>query len=149
MAPAESDHPATPTSASCPAPCPDPDVLLPDEPASHLDLAAIEWLEQRLTRFTGPFVVISHDRTFLDRTVTQRRGRDGSGSVDVVADGYADWDAKRKPRPEAEKPAAVDEPKAAKLSYTDQRDCDLLPERIEKIEGAIARHGARAQMDPH
>ncbi len=42
-----------------------PDVLLLDEPTNHLDLAAIEWLEDWLKRFTGAFVVISHDRTFL------------------------------------------------------------------------------------
>src|SRR5947209_3657182 len=44
-----------------------PDVLLLDEPTNHLDLGAIEWLEEWLKRFTGAFVVISHDRTFLAR----------------------------------------------------------------------------------
>jgi ATP-binding cassette subfamily F protein uup len=44
-----------------------PDVLLLDEPTNHLDLGAIEWLEDWLKRFTGAFIVISHDRTFLAR----------------------------------------------------------------------------------
>ena len=45
----------------------DPDVLLLDEPTNHLDLAGIEWLEDWLGRYTGAFIVISHDRTFLTR----------------------------------------------------------------------------------
>src|SRR5918993_4456631 len=45
----------------------EPDVLLLDEPTNHLDLAGIEWLEDWLSRFTGAFIVISHDRTFLKR----------------------------------------------------------------------------------
>jgi ATP-binding cassette subfamily F protein uup len=81
-------------------------------------------------------------------------GLDGSGTVDVVAGGYADWEARRKPRAEAKKAAASSKPateapkaKATKLSYKDQRDYDLLPARIEEIEATIARDEA-ALADP-
>jgi ATP-binding cassette subfamily F protein 3 len=45
-----------------------PDVLLLDEPTNHLDVAAVEWLENFLRDYAGAYVLISHDRYFLDRT---------------------------------------------------------------------------------
>ncbi|HET7428335.1 MAG TPA: ABC-F family ATP-binding cassette domain-containing protein [Gaiellales bacterium] len=47
-----------------------PTVLLLDEPTNHLDLDGIRWLEDWLSRFTGAVLVVTHDRRFLDRTVT-------------------------------------------------------------------------------
>src|SRR6185369_12822297 len=46
----------------------DPDVLLLDEPTNHLDVGAVEWLEEFLQTYAGAFVIISHDRYFLDRS---------------------------------------------------------------------------------
>ena len=48
-----------------------PDVLLLDEPTKHLDLDAIQWLEQLLAGFRGSVLVISHDRAFIDAVVTR------------------------------------------------------------------------------
>lgn len=47
------------------------DVLLLDEPTNHLDVNAVEWLENFLTEYDGSYVVISHDRYFLDRTTNR------------------------------------------------------------------------------
>lgn len=46
----------------------EPDVLLLDEPTNHLDVASVEWLEEFLSTYAAAFVIISHDRYFLDRT---------------------------------------------------------------------------------
>jgi ATP-binding cassette, subfamily F, member 3 len=48
-----------------------PDLLLLDEPTNHLDLGALEWLEDHLRRRAGSLVVASHDRAFLDASVTR------------------------------------------------------------------------------
>ena len=48
-----------------------PDLLFLDEPTNHLDLGALEWLEDHLRRRSGSLLVASHDRAFLDATVTR------------------------------------------------------------------------------
>lgn len=48
-----------------------PDFLILDEPTNHLDYKGIEWLVSELEKFRGPVLIISHDRHFLDRTVTR------------------------------------------------------------------------------
>jgi ATP-binding cassette subfamily F protein 3 len=48
-----------------------PDLLLLDEPTNHLDIHAIEWLENYLSNYKGGFIIVSHDREFLDKTVTR------------------------------------------------------------------------------
>ncbi len=49
----------------------EPDILLLDEPSNHLDIPAVEWLEDFLKTFKGTVLMVSHDRCFLDRTVTR------------------------------------------------------------------------------
>lgn len=48
----------------------EPYILLLDEPTNHLDIEALEWLEGFLSRYPGGMIIVSHDRTFLDNTVT-------------------------------------------------------------------------------
>ena len=131
-------------------------LLVLDEPTNDLDLETLDLLQEVIADYDGTVLLVSHDRDFLDRTVSVTLGLDGSGHVDIVAGGYADWEAKRRPRvgapgtkprpspaPVVSKPVA----KAVKLSYKDQRDYDLLPGRIGEIEEDIAK--AEAELaDP-
>jgi len=117
-----------------------------DEPTNDLDLETLDLLQEVIADYEGTVLIVSHDRDFLDRTVTITVGLDGSGKVDVVAGGYADWDARRRRPPTPSRPAApaAAPPTAAaprvqtKLSYKDQRDLDLLPAQVEQLDAAIA-----------
>jgi len=129
-------------------------LLVLDEPTNDLDLETLDLLQEVIADYEGTVLIVSHDRDFLDRTVTVTLGLDGSGTVDVIVGGYADWAAKRGTRPSARRapgkpapsaPAAA--PVRTKLSYKDQRDFDLLPRRIEEIDAAIVRDEA-ALADP-
>jgi ATP-binding cassette subfamily F protein uup len=124
-------------------------LLVLDEPTNDLDLETLDLLQEVIADYDGTVLIVSHDRDFLDRTVTVTLGLDGSGRVDVVAGGYADWEAKRTSKAAsakaAAKPAAAlalsppPPPRKGKLSYKDQRDYDLLPARIEELDAAISR----------
>jgi ATP-binding cassette subfamily F protein uup len=130
-------------------------LLVLDEPTNDLDMETLDLLQEVIGDYDGTVLLVSHDRDFLDRTVTITLGLDGSGKVDVVAGGYEDWARRRAPKvepkrastPKVEAPAAPSLPKKAKLSYKDQRDLDLLPSEIEKLEAAISRDEA-ALADP-
>jgi ATP-binding cassette subfamily F protein uup len=127
-------------------------LLVLDEPTNDLDLETLDLLQEVIADYEGTVLIVSHDRDFLDRTVTVTLGLDGSGRVDIVAGGYADWEARRRERMAPVKPAKPAAAKAdapppppparVKLSYKDQRDYELLPARIAEIEAAIARDEA-------
>ncbi|MEQ8410781.1 MAG: ATP-binding cassette domain-containing protein [Erythrobacter sp.] len=131
-------------------------LLVLDEPTNDLDLETLDLLQEVIADFDGTVLIVSHDRDFLDRTVTVTLGLDGSGTVDIVAGGYEDWQAKRrkpvagssKQKANAPSPSpAIAAPKADKLSYKDQRDYEILPQRIEELEAAIAK-GEAILADP-
>jgi len=133
-------------------------LLVLDEPTNDLDLETLDLLQEVIADYAGTVLIVSHDRDFLDKTVTVTLGLDGSGRVDIVAGGYEDWERKRRQpntTPKKAAPtkaeAAASQPappaKATKLSYKDQRDYDLLPAKIEELEAAITRDEA-ALADP-
>ncbi len=71
----------------------DPQLLLLDEPTNHLDIAMLEWLEQWIGSFNGGVLIVSHDRTFLDRTVNRILAIDPHDkSVQEYAGNYSDFE---------------------------------------------------------
>ncbi|MCC7393358.1 MAG: ATP-binding cassette domain-containing protein [Sphingomonadaceae bacterium] len=134
-------------------------LLVLDEPTNDLDLETLDLLQEVIADYEGTVLLVSHDRDFLDRSVTITLGLDGSGRVDIVAGGYADWEKQRttpkttkatgkvagKATPQ-QSAAAPAQPKR-KLSYKDQRDLDELPQRIADLEAAMERVEA-ALNDP-
>jgi ATP-binding cassette subfamily F protein uup len=127
-------------------------LLVLDEPTNDLDLETLDLLQEVIADYEGTVLIVSHDRDFLDRTVTITLGLDGSGKVDVVAGGYEDWirkkyEAARAPAKVANNGSAKGTSNAAqkaratagnKLSYKDQRDYDRLPAEIERLQAEVA-----------
>lgn len=69
----------------------EPDVLLLDEPTNHLDLPALEWLETLVRNYRGTVIAVSHDRLFLDQTVTRIVELQPDGSIENFAGNYSDF----------------------------------------------------------
>ena len=131
-------------------------LLVLDEPTNDLDLETLDLLQETIADYDGTVLIVSHDRDFLDRTVTVTLGLDGSGKVDIVAGGYADWEKRRAEERRPTSATRVERmrdtpppppPRKGKLTYKDQRDFDLLPGRIEELDAAIVRDEA-ALHDP-
>ena len=143
-------------------------LLVLDEPTNDLDLETLDLLQEVVADYDGTVLIVSHDRDFLDRTVTITLGLDGSGRVDIVAGGYEDWVRKRYesklspsreregvgggfPSSTASKPSPQLSPAngrgGKKLSYKDQRDYDRLPDEIDRLQAEVAADEA-ALHDP-
>ncbi|OOH88044.1 ABC transporter ATP-binding protein [Pasteurellaceae bacterium 15-036681] len=135
-------------------------LLILDEPTNDLDVETLELLEEMLTDYQGTLLVVSHDRQFVDNTVTECFMFEGEGVVNKYVGGYFDAKqqqanyfatveanksvahknsqktAEKAPLVETEKPKA--EPtKKVKLSYKDQRELEALPEKMEQLEAEI------------
>ena len=69
-------------------------LLLLDEPTNHLDIKSVEWLEDFLRSYSGAYIVISHDRYFLDR-ITTRTFEMENGKMTVYKGGYTEYLAQK------------------------------------------------------
>jgi ATP-binding cassette subfamily F protein uup len=132
-------------------------LLILDEPTNDLDLETLEILESQLADYTGTLIVISHDRQFIDNTVSTVIHLDGKGNVTEAVGGYSDWYAKYGQTPETATSTTTEQTqpkqtiqtrKATKLTYNDQRELEQLPAKIEQLESELEQlHEQTAQPD--
>ncbi len=128
-------------------------LLVLDEPTNDLDMETLELLQELVAGFAGTVILVSHDRDFLDRTVTSTIAPDGEGRWIEYAGGYADMLAQRggtklqdrravaKASPDAARPTSADAPKAVlkKLSFKQKFALDNLPKKIAAVTSAISK----------
>lgn len=131
-------------------------LLILDEPTNDLDVETLELLEEMIDGYQGTVLLVSHDRQFVDNSVTECWIFDGNGAIDTFVGGYYDAHHQRataKPirqtaptlsKPAAEKKAEQPKKPAAKLSYNLLRELDELPQRLDQLEAEIT--ALQAQM---
>jgi ATP-binding cassette subfamily F protein uup len=126
-------------------------VLVLDEPTNDLDIDTLELLESLLQDFTGTLFLVSHDRAFLENTVTQVIAFEGNGVLTEFGGGYDDWQrfsqqrladaaqaAKAAPKQNTANTAKAETKPASKLSYKEQKELDEIPKKIEQLEAEQA-----------
>jgi ABC transport system ATP-binding/permease protein len=121
-------------------------VLILDEPTNDLDMDTLDMLQEILAEYQGTLIVVSHDRDFLDRTVTEVLAFEGNAKVEAHLGGYSDYAlAKQKlplahAEPAVKTVAAPAKPKtaSARMSYKFVLELEQLPAKIRVLEEEIA-----------
>lgn len=119
-----------------------PNVLLLDEPTNDLDLDTLRSLEDYLEEWPGALIVVSHDRAFLERTVTDVIVLDGEGDASRRPGGYAAWEDERRARRTARRAPKVDRPKAAPqeakpAAQSGERSPSTVRHQLKQVESAM------------
>ncbi len=125
-------------------------VLVLDEPTNDLDMDTLDLLVEMLSDYEGTIIVVSHDRDFLNKTVTSLIAVEGDGLVEEYVGGYDDYLCQRKlpphtfvPKPKPPKKSAIKEQRgkisqpSKRLSYSQQRLLDSLPSKMASLEREI------------
>ncbi len=129
-------------------------VLVLDEPTNDLDIDTLELLESLLQDFTGTLFLVSHDRAFLENTVTQVIAFEGNGVLTEFGGGFDDWqrfsqqrvqesraedkrlsDAAQNTKNQSKAAAAKT---SSKLSFKEEKELAELPLKIEQLEAEQA-----------
>jgi len=133
--------------------------LILDEPTNDLDVETLEVLEEKLAEYSGTLIVVSHDRAFLDNTVSSILAFESDGSIQPYFGNYSDWARRGRTLASGEaKRSQADQPdndtvhstrpvSSRKLSYKLQRELDSLPGVIESVEIQLERLRSQT-LDP-
>ncbi|MBY8317749.1 ABC transporter ATP-binding protein [Vibrio fluvialis] len=127
-------------------------LLVLDEPTNDLDIETLELLEDLLANYQGTLLLVSHDREFVDNTVTSSWIFEGDGVIEEFVGGYHDAQQQRQQvlqSRNAEKVVKAEKvveespkttsskAKSKKLSYKLQRELETLPVKLEELEAEI------------
>lgn len=144
-------------------------ILVLDEPTNDLDIETLELLEELLLNFDGTLLLVSHDREFMDNTVTRILAVEGNGQISESVGGYSDWLTRGgslsddlddsassasvrtagtlttpdKPQDKTNSESTTSDKGKPRLSYQLQRELDNLPAKIEALEN---RQGQLEEM---
>lgn len=134
-------------------------LMILDEPTNDLDVETLELLEELIDGYQGTVLLVSHDRQFVDNTVTECWIFEGNGEIGTFVGGYHDAQQQRaaykqqksvtasKAPGTAAKPAAEKNDSAKrsanKLSYNLARELEQLPQKLEQLEAKIGELQAK------
>ncbi|MGX1308996.1 ATP-binding cassette subfamily F protein uup [Amorphus suaedae] len=127
-------------------------VMILDEPTNDLDLETLDLLAELIADYSGTVLLVSHDRDFLDRTVTSVLASEGDGKWVEYAGGYTDMLSQRgarsgeasdettgsSKRGGADKGKGARAEKRGKLSFRDKHDLETLPGKIDALDAEMA-----------
>lgn len=120
-------------------------LMVLDEPTNDLDLDTLDLLEDMLSEYDGTLLLVSHDRDFLDRLVSNIIAVEGNGVVGEYVGGYKEYRNQRPVLTETARPTVAAKPtvnktapKAARLSYREKTDLEKLPDRIATLSSQIS-----------
>jgi len=130
-------------------------LLVLDEPTNDLDLETLDLLQELIADYGGTSLIVSHDRDFLDRTVSSVIAYEGAGRWVEYAGGYSDMLAQRGSPARTDTqtpdgspalqhrsksvPAAANAKPRRKLSFKERHALETLPLRIAELEGEVAK----------
>lgn len=133
-------------------------LMILDEPTNDLDVETLELLEELIDGYQGTVLLVSHDRQFVDNTVTECWIFEGNGEIGSFVGGYHDAQQQRaaykqQKNAQGNKPAAAAKPAAekadgakrsgGKLSYNLTRELEQLPQKLESLEARIGELQAK------